>query len=817
VLNANSQASVANQRSITPTRKFVFRLTAFLLPLAGLVAVELLLRLFGYGYPTSFFLRRHQDGSTVLVENQKFGWRFFPRNLARSPLPVVLRPQKTAGTYRIFVFGESAAQGHPEPAYSFSRVLAVLLQEKYPNNRFEIINAGMTAINSHTIRLIAKDCANKEGDLWIIYMGHNEVIGPFGAGSVFGADTPNRTIIRATLALQSTRFGQMLQNGVNHLVGKTSSRENWSGLEMFTRTRVPSSDPRLETVYRNFQQNLADILNTAERAGVRTLLCAPASNLGDCAPFASMHAANLKSAQLVQWHQLDAAGSKFWASGKWNEAEEAFRNASALDEQFAETHYRLGQCLLKLNRNEEARQQFILARDRDALRLRADSRVRNILLESAQGRMREKVRFLDVEKLFAEQKVDIGTDDELFYEHVHLTFSGNYHLARLVGNQVVEMLPKGIQGQARDNRDWLSSEVCAQRLAWTPWDRLKSGTEMARWLQTGPFTNQPDHQLRDTLWAQRLRGWRGTNKNDILQQSSQIYQQALERAPNDWVLHAKSADLLEAKGDLNGSIRELVEASRLLPFHSQLYSRVGSLLDKQGKFRQAETVFRQALELEPDSAEAESGLGLSQAHQDRYPEAIQSYQRALKLKPESLETHINLGLAFLALGDTNAAINQQEIAIRLWPESLPARINRGKLLQAQGKLMEAQKDFAKAVQLDPNNPVAQFNLANILVALQRRPEAIEHYIQAARLRPVLPEVRLALGVQLRMQGKFEEAKEELATAVRLAPENAEAHFEFGRLLWDQGDKKQAREELQKTLELNPSHAGALELLPKSIQ
>src|SRR5262245_40075924 len=279
VLNENSQASLANQGALALTRKLAFRLMALLLPFAGLVAVELLLLLFGYGYPSGFFLRRHQEGSTVLVENQKFGWRFFPRNLARSPLPVVLKPQKPAGTYRIFVFGESAAQGHPEPAYSFSRIAKVLLQDKYPSNRFEIINTGMTAINSHTIRLIAKDCAKQEGDLWIVYMGHNEVIGPFGAGSVLGADAPHRSTVRTTLALQSTKLGQLLQNGINHLVGKKPSRENWAGLEMFTRTRVPSTDPRLETVYQNFEQNLADILNTAERAGVRTLLCAPASNL----------------------------------------------------------------------------------------------------------------------------------------------------------------------------------------------------------------------------------------------------------------------------------------------------------------------------------------------------------------------------------------------------------------------------------------------------------------------------------------------------------------------------------------------------------
>ena len=45
----------------------------------------------------------------------------------------------------------------------------------------------MTAINSHAILPIARECARRDGDLWIIYMGNNEMVGPFGAGTVFGS------------------------------------------------------------------------------------------------------------------------------------------------------------------------------------------------------------------------------------------------------------------------------------------------------------------------------------------------------------------------------------------------------------------------------------------------------------------------------------------------------------------------------------------------------------------------------------------------------------------------------------------------------
>ena len=61
----------------------------------------------------------------------------------------------------------------------------------------------MTAINSHVILPIARECARRDGDLWIIYMGNNEMVGPFGAGTVFGfARTGSMALVRAELALK---------------------------------------------------------------------------------------------------------------------------------------------------------------------------------------------------------------------------------------------------------------------------------------------------------------------------------------------------------------------------------------------------------------------------------------------------------------------------------------------------------------------------------------------------------------------------------------------------------------------------------------
>src|SRR5436309_13032958 len=102
---------------------WLFRFSAVVLvPALLLVLIELTLRLFHVGYPTSFFLRREVAGRKVLVENERFGWRFFGPALARTPRPVELPLRKPSGTIRIFIFGESAAYGDPKPDFGLPRM-----------------------------------------------------------------------------------------------------------------------------------------------------------------------------------------------------------------------------------------------------------------------------------------------------------------------------------------------------------------------------------------------------------------------------------------------------------------------------------------------------------------------------------------------------------------------------------------------------------------------------------------------------------------------------------------------------------------------
>ena len=220
----------------------------------------------------------------MFIENQRFSDRFFRPSLVRHPDPLCFEAHKPANRCRIFVFGESAAMGDPDPAFAFSRVLEVLLRERYPGIDFEVINTSITAINSNVILPIARDSADKEGDLWVVYMGNNEVVGPFGAGTVFGSQAPPLGLVRLNLALKSTRIGQVA-NGVSQRFGGSSKApKSWAGMEMFLNQQVRQDDPRMKRVYGNFEQNLRDILLLGARSGAQVLVGTMASNVRDFAP-----------------------------------------------------------------------------------------------------------------------------------------------------------------------------------------------------------------------------------------------------------------------------------------------------------------------------------------------------------------------------------------------------------------------------------------------------------------------------------------------------------------------------------------------------
>ena len=210
-----------------------------------------------------------------------------PRGRARAVALLARGPRSRAGPCRVFVLGSSAAQGDPEPAFGVARLLEVLLRDQYPGVELEVVNAAATAINSHYVYQAARACLALEPDVLVVYAGNNEVVGPFGAGTVLSASAPPLPLVRAQLAAQRSRMGQLVARSLRAAgrgLGGGRAAGAWHGMEMFLEQQVSRDDAALQRSYRNYERNLADTCRLAREADVPVVLSTIAVNLRSCGP-----------------------------------------------------------------------------------------------------------------------------------------------------------------------------------------------------------------------------------------------------------------------------------------------------------------------------------------------------------------------------------------------------------------------------------------------------------------------------------------------------------------------------------------------------
>lgn len=767
-------------------RKWLFRLAAAVLsPLILLAVLEGLLWSAGYGYPTSFFLSKIVGGQKIVVENQKFGWRFFGRELARKPYPLSFPELKPPGTIRIFVFGESAAYGDPQPDVGMPRVLAALLRNRYPDTRFEVINTAIVAVNSNVILPIARDCARKKGDIWVIYMGNNEVVGPFGTGTVFGWRAPALAVIRATLALKTTRTGQWLAELAGHL---RAAPPKWRGMMMFLGNQVRQNDPGMEAVYAHFAQNLDDIVRAGRAAGAEIVVSTVAVNLKDSPPFGSLPRQDLTPQAAVEWKRHFDAGVTAEQGGNFAEAAACFAQAAQKDDEFADLQFRWARCCLALGRQEEARRHFTRALDGDTLRFRADSRINKIIRDQISGRENEGVLLADGQAAVAARSPWQLPGDDVFYEHVHLKFEGNYALARALAEPVARRLPETVTRGAQASSQWLTEKECARQLIWNDWGFYHALQSLR--FESPPYSYQMDHAQKMRRFREQLTQLSSRLSPASLRQTLDDFREAAVRAPGDWVFWKNIGELQAELGDFNGAGDSFQRVIELLPHRADAYLQRALVLTRQGRIDDAEKDYQMASALDEDMTRAtfvkqDTEAAAAAFQKGNMAVAILMSRKALQLEPYSTPNLLNLAEALLAAGKVDEAQAQLRTALQQPPGTLDEWMNLGQACLRQGWTNEASRSFEAALRIDGADAHAHLGLANTLAAAGQMPEAQQHYAQAAQCDPESAVARLDWGSALLKAGKSAEALHQFREVLRLDPNNTAARRNIDNIVKNQ--------------------------------
>lgn len=677
-------------------RRLVFRALAVL---TGLLAVplgaEAVLWLAGRGYPARFLIAR--DG--MLTDNYRFAWRYFPRAIARAQQPI--RIDRDRGrTFRIVVYGESAAMGDPEPAVGLPRMLEAILERRHPDVTFEVVNAAMTAISSHVIADIAADMASVPADVSVVYIGNNEVVGPFGPGTVFGAQAPPHWQVRLVSWSRRTRLGQWIQSLGER---RQSAPETWRGMEMFVDSQIPPDDPRLNRMVDSFRSSLRSILRSAGASGRPVILSAAAVNLRDFPPFGSTGEPAPDDARL-----------------------EDLRAAVEADPRNAVNTWRLARALLESGDAAAAQPLFRRARDLDTLRFRCDSVLQRVVSEVA-GESSGPLTLVDAQAHL--DSLDPGgvAGAAFFHEHVHLTPRGSWEVARLIADAVAKHVPAGRQGTDP------SLEACLARLAFTPWHEYELEREMLTRMSRAPYTGQYGHAARDAALAERIRELAQAVTPETGEQWCAAVLEVCRSHPDDWRCRQMAARLLEFSGRPE-ALDLLAEAAALMP-HQSVLQQQGAALNRFRKYAEAETVLRKALGLRPDFAQAWNSLGIALSHLERVSEAADAFRSAADLVPDYHEARRNLASMLVLQRDFAGAEAQLRRAIESGADDAATHSQLGSVLTASGRTADAVPHYLRAAALLPRDPAAQINAGAALLRSGRRDEALPYLRAAAKLAP----------------------------------------------------------------------------------
>ena len=670
-------------------RLWIFRIvTAIFLPVLALAAIEATLRIVGYGHAATFTVPCTVNGRDSYCDNDHFTWQFFPAGAFRLPLSFAFPAKKPADAYRIFVIGESAAQGDPEPSYSFSRYLEVMLRERFPKMHFEVVNAGITAVNSHVLLPLVRDLAHYEPDLFVIYTGNNEVVGPFGAGNSFTPTGSSLALIRSGVLVRSTRLGQLLGNALR----SQSTQGQWHGMVQFLKQQVSADAPALENVYGNFEANLRDLVEAAQGSGAHVLLSTVGVNLKDSAPFASAHRTDFPDSKRETWEAAVKDGAALEESNQHAEALRRYLAAAAIDARYAELQFRIGRVQHNLSDFTQARERFALARDLDVLRFRADSRI-NDTIRSVAKASGPRVELVDAEAIFAEESANGLSGRDLFYDHVHMRPRGNYLIARDLFPRVVALLREKVP-PSNASVEAPSAEEAEALLAMTPFDRRRVATTVGTWLGQPPFTNQINN--RDEMSALQRQAQEGAID---FESTAAAYRSAIAKAPEDRHLHFNFGIVLE-QGEPVAAGAEFRRAVNLLPGDYGARQKLADTLIRMGNFDEGIAECRILLGQKPYYAPGYLSMGYALAQVNKLDEAIAAYEQASRFHPGYTVT------AYNTIGLIRTSQKQYDQAAASFQKALDAN-------RADTTAVELLYNLSVALKQAGRNPEAERALATL--------------------------------------------------------------------------------------------------------
>ncbi|WP_051935774.1 hypothetical protein [Salegentibacter sp. Hel_I_6] len=544
-------------------KKTVFKLIAIVFPVFVILVVEVMLRVFGYGENYELFHKVISENDTEYYEmNSDISKKYFKNTgFSSDNQSDLFLKNKSDSTFRIFVQGASTVVGFPfYKNGSFPRILKHRLSRTFPDKNIEIINTGITAVNSYTLWDLTDKIIEQKPDLVIIYAGHNEYYGALGAGStVFTGNHP--FLVRFYLKLKNLRFFQLLENAYSQIfesvndtgykVGETTLME-----VMAREQQIPYNSEVYHAGINQFKSNLKKIISKYQHNDIPVFISTLVSNEKDTPPFISD----------------DFPEDDFEQALKKNKT-----IASKIAGHNAKAAYQLGQ--FYINKQEDsAKKYFHIAKELDLLRFRAPEEINNAIIEVSKNK---NVHLVDTKKDFRTKSQFGIIDNEFMTEHVHPNVKGNFIIADGICNKLKELKFIGSW------ENFISYDEAFQDIPITRIDSIRGKFIVDDLKQSWPYVLEMSgrnpvrmyHSIQNPTYEER--------KAISLYSGKEKWENVMRQAYHTY----------NNEGDFENALRVAQSLISEFPEQSKVYEMAGNMCMKMGKVDYAQFYFEKGNKL----------------------------------------------------------------------------------------------------------------------------------------------------------------------------------------------------------------------------
>ncbi|MEW4490528.1 hypothetical protein AB1L42_20755 [Thalassoglobus sp. JC818] len=578
----NQETEPAATTKRTPrsrSRKWIFRVIVIAFPFLLIGLSEVVLRSIGYGTDLSLVIQ-------LTDLDRDLPWQINPRAdrvyvgigdvMGPQPRRIDIPPLQEID--RVVVIGGSTVIGFPyAPEVAFPKYLEVLLNDVSPDRPVEVLNLGITSINSFAVADLVQQSLQLNPDLIILHTGHNEFYGPGGPASTAQQIPPS--FAPSFYSWRRTRLSQLLT-----FTSKQQAQDDLLSVLPAT-FQIPLESEMVAQATGNLVSNLDAAITTASNAGVPVILTTVACNLRDQGPLNAFLPHDTTEMEQNDWAMAMRDAEIAMLDDDYELAQEKLNAAIEIIPEQALSHYRLAQCLERLDDLNSALKEFELARDYDGCRFRAPSQFTLAIQEVAASH--PSVQFIDVVDGLNDHTEFSVPGFDLFLEHVHYNQKGHVALARILAPAV-----QNVRELAWPSEYDITDEELVDQVGLVTEDELAALSFSIHVLESGPFQNTVDHQRHTQFLV-----------NEILSKLDQLSpsrRECFESLNTDFMTNSLIASLVKEHLRL-GNLEDAHEMAQVLlkrkPWEAESYQLAAQVAEARSDSQAAEAFNARASEL----------------------------------------------------------------------------------------------------------------------------------------------------------------------------------------------------------------------------